>query len=240
VHHWLEKYIIMEEIQFRSATEDHFALMLFGESIPAVLSAAGLGNSLPENNSMRILRPHGDTTVAFRDDLWPFPVVTLFAEGSTDRLGSLRSELLRGASALPREIVEACMIEEGVPCAGAEISAEYNPLECNFWRFVSFTKGCYIGQEVIARLDSYHKLQKRMTGFQFEQGITPGPAPGSIFADGEESGTMTRSALSVRGDRWIGIGFLKLGADPSKLSFGSRQAVGRSKVSAVTLPFTMS
>ena len=46
---------------------------------------------------------------------------------------------------------------------------ETNPLECGLKQYVSFTKGCYIGQEVIARLDTYDKISKHMVGFKFDK-----------------------------------------------------------------------
>jgi len=240
VRHWLERYVIMEDIQFSSESASCLALNLFGEAIPAVLSIAGLGQTFPVDNVMLSLKSEGESVVAFRDELWPGTVVTLFTTGSASRLESLRGEILRSAAVIPRDTLDAYMIEAGVPAPGTEISTEHNPLECNFWRFVNFSKGCYIGQEVIARLDSYSKLQKRMTGFQFEQGVSPGPAPGMIFSGDDVSGTTTRHALSPRETCWIAIGFLKIGADPSNLTFGSEHSAGRTAIRAVTLPFTQS
>lgn len=51
-------------------------------------------------------------------------------------------------------------IQHGIPVAKKELIHDYNPLELNLWDWISFTKGCYIGQEVIARLDTYNKIQR--------------------------------------------------------------------------------
>ena len=48
----------------------------------------------------------------------------------------------------------------GVPGFPSELSSSYNPLEAGLLHLVSFTKGCYIGQEVVARLDTYKKVQR--------------------------------------------------------------------------------
>lgn len=56
-------------------------------------------------------------------------------------------------------------ILSGIPASHKELTQEYNPLELNLWNFISFTKGCYIGQEVIARLDTYHKVQRALCQF---------------------------------------------------------------------------
>jgi len=62
----------------------------------------------------------------------------------------------------PGKQVEQWRIGQGIPLAKKEIVQDYNPLELNLWDWISFTKGCYIGQEVIARLDTYNKIQRSL------------------------------------------------------------------------------
>lgn len=62
----------------------------------------------------------------------------------------------------PDESFEQWRIEEGIPVTKKELVTDYNPLELNLWDWISFTKGCYIGQEVIARLDTYNKIQRTL------------------------------------------------------------------------------
>jgi folate-binding protein YgfZ len=61
---------------------------------------------------------------------------------------------------------EQWRILQGIPKIGHEIVEEFNPLELNLWNWISFTKGCYIGQEVIARLDTYNKVQRSLCLFR--------------------------------------------------------------------------
>ncbi len=51
-------------------------------------------------------------------------------------------------------------ITSGLISVNENIYLQYNPLELNLWEYISFTKGCYLGQEIIARLDSYQKVSK--------------------------------------------------------------------------------
>ena len=53
-------------------------------------------------------------------------------------------------------------IAAGIPRSQQEMIEEFNPLELHLWPWISFTKGCYIGQEVIARLDTYNKIQRSL------------------------------------------------------------------------------
>ncbi len=67
------------------------------------------------------------------------------------------------AKLLSAESLEHWRIENRIPKVKKEIISDYNPLELNLWDFISFTKGCYIGQEVIARLDTYNKIQRTLS-----------------------------------------------------------------------------
>jgi folate-binding protein YgfZ len=85
-----------------------------------------------------------------------------------------------------------------------------NPLECGLNRYVSFTKGCYIGQEVIARLDAYDKISKHMVGIRSETEIPINGSTGDVklLADNKECGFVTSSCISDKFGN-IGLGFVK-------------------------------
>ncbi len=69
---------------------------------------------------------------------------------------------------------ERWRIEHGIPKARHEMVQDYNPLELNLWNWISFTKGCYIGQEVIARLDTYNKVQRALCRISADREISQG------------------------------------------------------------------
>lgn len=71
----------------------------------------------------------------------------------------------------------AFRIEYKIPWFGYEVTSETNPLEAGVGHFVSFSKGCYVGQEVIARLDTYKKLRRTLVRFRFDEAPTSLPAP---------------------------------------------------------------
>ncbi|KAB1991038.1 CAF17-like 4Fe-4S cluster assembly/insertion protein YgfZ, partial [Haemophilus parainfluenzae] len=78
-------------------------------------------------------------------------------------------------------------IQQGRPMPGAELTQDYNPLEAGLWQTISFDKGCYIGQETIARLNTYRGVKQQLWGIRLQ-----GPAaPGSpILVEGEKEGTL--------------------------------------------------
>lgn len=90
-------------------------------------------------------------------------------------------------------------ISRGVAFLGAELTAEVNPLEAGLKSLISFTKGCYVGQEVVARLDTYDKLQRRLVALGSDRELTPGA---ELTSDGKRAGVTTSvSPLQVSGKR---------------------------------------
>ena len=63
--------------------------------------------------------------------------------------------------------MDAVRVSFGIPEYGPELGEPFNPLEAGLIGSVDFTKGCYIGQEVVARLDSYKKVQKYLVSLRF-------------------------------------------------------------------------
>lgn len=80
--------------------------------------------------------------------------------------------------------------------AGIELSDAYIPLEVGLWDEVSFNKGCYTGQEIIARMESRGKLAKTLVHIQLTEFIA---APQPIFHNGVLIGTLTSSAQAPDG-----------------------------------------
>jgi tRNA-modifying protein YgfZ len=93
---------------------------------------------------------------------------------------------------------EYLRVESGLPRFGHELTEEYIPLEANLWADVSFNKGCYTGQEVIARMESRGRLAKRLVslapGQMVEQGAT-------LTHQGKAAGAITSVADGPRGPR---------------------------------------
>ena len=99
-------------------------------------------------------------------------------------------------------------IRAGRPGAGHELSAEYIPLEVGLWDEVSFTKGCYTGQEIIARMESRGRLAKTIVALVLS---APAAAPAPIRAEGREIGLLSSSVVSPEGE-CFGIGVVKVAA----------------------------
>lgn len=99
----------------------------------------------------------------------------------------------------------------GTPEAGHELTEEYIPLEANLWPAVSFQKGCYIGQEIIARMESRGKLARRLVGLKLAAPVAQGAA---VEAGGTKVGAVTTAGELPDGGP-AALAYLKTGAcDP--------------------------
>jgi len=104
---------------------------------------------------------------------------------------------------------ETFRIERGIPKAPNELNDDFNPHETKIIRLVDFKKGCYIGQEVIARLDTYQKTQKFLTGLKFEELPKTGKTYKLTDDEGNDAGTVTSFISSPKCNKVIGLGYVR-------------------------------
>jgi folate-binding protein YgfZ len=87
---------------------------------------------------------------------------------------ALRRLLAEQAKALEPHEIDELRIRSGIPAFPNEINERHNPWEARLDDSLSLTKGCYIGQEVIARLNTYKKVQRRLSGVTLSARVGPG------------------------------------------------------------------
>ena len=136
-----------------------------------------------------------------------------------------------GAVEVSPEAAEIVRIEAGRPRFGAEMGTETMPAEAGIVeQAVSFTKGCYIGQETVARLHYKGKPNRHLRGLRFSSPAQPGE---SLVLGEKEVGTVGSAALSPALGP-IGLAILRREAEP-----GATVTVGEDGVTAevVALPF---
>jgi folate-binding protein YgfZ len=96
----------------------------------------------------------------------------------------------------PPDAVEARRIEAGLPRYGVDVTEDHFPFEANLDRAISYTKGCYVGQEVVARAHARGHANKRLVGLRLEgEGAAATGAPVSSEAR-PDAGVVTSSIVS--------------------------------------------
>ena len=100
-----------------------------------------------------------------------------------------------GGGAIEAEVLEAWRIRNGLPAPGCELTEDHNPLEAGLHDAVSFTKGCYVGQEVVARLNTYGKVSRTLVVLEFESGTSIPALGAAIVHGGSAVGAVTSATL---------------------------------------------
>jgi folate-binding protein YgfZ len=220
VAQWLDKYTIMEDLTVTDVTAATALLCVLGPgSRAAVEQAAGLDLAgLPPWHALQG-QAAGQALWVIRHPLGELPGWCLVVD-SAAAAPVWQAFREAGLPALGQEAYQALRVVQGVPALGAELGEEYNPLEAGLIGAISFTKGCYIGQEVIARLDSYHRVQKHLAALRFAGGAQAVPG-GELRRDGQTVGTVTSVAPAAVAGEPAGLGYVRTAVTPgTRLELG--------------------
>jgi folate-binding protein YgfZ len=196
----LNRFTFSEQTGLADVSDAACQLALIGPAAGEALDAAGLGR--PERcGSLRATLEGVEMTVLGEDGLGceGYSVVA-----GTTHAGALWRLLARAAQsngglAAGTQAAESWRVLQGLPASGFELNDHYNPLEAGLRDAVSFSKGCYVGQEVIARLDTYDKVARSLCGLELEPGRGVPPPGAALFVDDRNVGELTSA---VRPPGW--------------------------------------
>jgi folate-binding protein YgfZ len=200
----LRKYILADRVEVRQL-EDMLPITLLGPRVAEVLACP-----LPEAGDWRHVRAkvHGTEVALQRTGRLGAEAWTLWVSASI--AGPLMEHLLEIPGVVPAgfDALEVLRTEAGIARFGRDFGPESFPQETGAEaESVSYTKGCYLGQEVVARIHYRGGVQKTLRGLDF--GAGPAPTPGTaLLFEGRESGIVTTVVDSVALGRPIGLGIL--------------------------------
>lgn len=226
VRKWLAGHTFYNDrVKYEEASNDLTQFGVYGPRAGAVLTtvangAAGLeANRFVERDQAIVLRGH------------PFGALGYTVIAPRDQAEALWGQIVAaGAVAGDEAAYQALRLARGEPQAGREITEAYIPLEANLWSVVSFSKGCYIGQEIIARMESRGKLARRLMGLRLAGPVAEGAEV--CGADGAVVGVVT-SAGDVPDLGPLALAYVKAGIAAA----GVRVRVGGVEGEVVELPF---
>ena len=208
---WIEKFTIIEDSLVRDVSQEVARFALVGPSAAQIANDAFGAGMSGESGSVHSDPDESTYLVSSR---WGGHVrvdVVVPAER-----GDVTRQLLidAGANLAGEAAYDAVRIAAGVPAVGRELSEDVNPLEAGLKSLISFTKGCYIGQEVVARLDAYDKLQKRLVRFESDVELSAGM---QLIHDGKRAGEITSASSVVSGT--LGFARRDFWSDGTELEF---------------------
>jgi len=144
-----------------------------------------------------------------------------------------------GGRACGWQAFETARVEAGIPRFGADMDETNLPLECGIEsRAVSYTKGCYIGQEVINRVHSVGHVNRELRGLRLADDLKSLPARGDkLFSAGKEVGFVTSAVKSPKLKANIALGYVRREINQTGNELALQTADGESPAKIVELPF---
>ena len=112
-----------------------------------------------------------------------------------------------GAQPVSPGTFETLRVEAGIPRHGQDMDETNVVLEANLDDAISYTKGCYLGQEIIIRIKHRGHVAKKLTGLTFEKSVEAGTAITSD--DGKEIGRVTSATYSPKLEHPIALGYVR-------------------------------
>jgi aminomethyltransferase len=136
--------------------------------------------------------------------------------------------------------LESLRVEAGLPKAGPDLNENIVPPEANLeGKAFSLTKGCYPGQEVVARMDTYGSVRRRLVGLVFDDNVVP-PHSAKLFSGDREVGWITSAARSPSLGKVIAFGFPLRDFTPPGTALAVEIDGKRMPAKVHTLPFVKS
>ncbi len=209
----LEKFIVADDVELADRSADTDRLGLEGPAARAILAAAADAPAACPDLAPAAcadLRIGGvDAVVAAFGWSGETAYQILAPTGGGDAVAACLEEaaepgVLRRTS---EAVLEILRVEAGIPRLGAELSDDVLPDEARLEAAISTTKGCYTGQEIVARLRSRGQVNHLLVGLRFPDG-SPAPVGTALEIGGRRSGEVTSSCMSP-GAGAIGLGFVR-------------------------------
>ncbi len=227
---WMDRYIFFaDQVALADETATTAVFTLLGPKSGSLLQQLGLDAlwHAPQGSHAKVTIADGiDVQVAIGSGLTT-PGCTLIV--SRDSAAPLWQYLMEtGVTPLGEQVWEQLRISQGRPLPGSELTNDINPLEAALWEAVSFDKGCYIGQETIARLNTYQGVKQQLWGFALGDWAAPGT---HITLDGNKVGMLTSVVKTPEGVK--GLGYLRTKTGGAGLTV----SVAETTAEVVEIPF---
>jgi aminomethyltransferase len=209
----LDRFVIADDVRLEDRSDDFVSLGLEGPAAPAILraalEAAGTVGSVPEPEAWRAARLAGHEVLigAFGwsgEDAYQIRVPVAACETVAAALDAAAGESIpRGSS----EALEVLRVEAGIPAIGHELDEEVLPPEARLERAICNTKGCYVGQEIVARLRARGQVNHLLVGVSLDVDELPSPEAALSVGD-RRTGELTSVAQSPAHGP-IALGFVR-------------------------------
>ena len=223
---WLDKYIFFaDKVRLTDVTNETATFSLIGSQSDTIIEKLGAGAIIGQPYGTHQLFDDG-VRVAVGSGL-ASPGYTLILPAS-EKATVWQKIVEAGAQEMSDRAFDVLRILQGRPAPEHELTDDYNPLEAGLWRTISFSKGCYIGQETIARLNTYKGVKQHLWGIRLN---APAEIGSAIAVGDEKVGKLT--SYTETPDGYFGLGYIRTKAG----GVGLKVQVGETEGEIVEIPF---
>lgn len=233
----LEKYIIADDVQVIDVSTDYGLLSAQGPEAATVIRNAGFGLEMParELDLTRASDAGFGEIVCVSHSRGSRPGFDLFVPALHLRVAAEKlvvAAKAAGGGVCGWQALETARIEAGIPRFGADMDETNLPPETGIEdRMVSYTKGCYIGQEVIARIRTYGQPAKTLRKLRLADELSALPRKGDKLFHGEkEAGYITSAMASPSLKENIALGYVRREFHQPETELRLRSAAGERRV----------
>ncbi len=226
---WLDRYIFFaDKVELTDITEQTATFSLIGAKSDALLEQLGASAIINQPYATHQVVQLGGCAV--RVAVGSGLAITGYTLIMSAKYAATVWRNIIQAEAVPLgdRVWDMLRIQQGRPAPDQELTEDYNPLEAGLWQTISFSKGCYIGQETIARLNTYKGVKQYLWGIR----LSAPAQPGSIITVGDEKiGKLTSYTDTEQG--FFGLGYIRTKAGGA----GLKVKVGEIDGEIVDVPF---
>jgi folate-binding protein YgfZ len=236
-----DQFIFSEDVQLGDVTDAFAEIAVIGPGA-ALAAAAAIGGvdavrlrQLPEHGNLRAEFGGRPAIVTRITDTGEAGYGLYVEREQADALRAALAAGSSGAAALESDAAEALRIEAGVPLFGCDMDEQTIPLEAGIEsRAISFSKGCYVGQEVIIRVmhRGHGRVARKLVGLALAGDVVP-PRGALIRAGDREVGAVTSSTFSPTLGKPIALGYVHRDFTES----GTAVAIDGAAATVAPLPF---
>ena len=235
---WLDRFIFpFDKVEVTDISSDYALFTLIGAESDRVLSQLGVANlpQLPQYNHQLVTIDGVEIRLGVGSDLALPGYNLLVPVENADKIHDLITA--QKVSEISDHEWEQLRILQGRPAPDKELTEDYNPLEAGLWQTISFDKGCYIGQETIARLNTYNGVKQKLWGVKFANCNNPAITENSltvgtpVMVADKKVGVLTSFTVTDR--EAFGLAYVRTKAGGEGLSIG----IGEFSGELVDLPF---
>lgn len=243
----LVRYVVADDVQIADAGPHYGLWSVQGPQAAAVVGALALSGDppAPPLSFTTHRHPHFGELYVMNQPRVGLPGFDLFVplpamEALGERL--LAAARAHGGRLAGWEALETARIEAGIPRFGADMDRTTLPPEAGLGaQAISYTKGCFIGQEVLARIRTYGHVNRILCGLRLADELTELPARGDVLLkNGREVGHLTSAARSPVWNAHLALGYVHRDHHTVGTILTLRRRTGESPVQIIQLPFSTS